>query len=1441
MKTLIVEDDMMSQCLLAQVLTERGHEVVTYENAEQAILAYQKQFFPLLFVDVGLPGMNGLQFCKWVRSQSQGEKAFIMVATSSGEPADVSEVLAVGANDFLSKPYDVGTLNVRLSIAEGQMKEFFERQELEDSLRQRREAFDRLVHTAHEGVWLLDAQFHADYVNPQMAEILGYQVEELIHRAVIDFVAEPAQREAEQMFAEQKEGRPIQRELRFRRKDRSECLTFLSATPVRTANGEFEGSLWMVADLTQRTTLESDLAETRKRFETQVRDLTGELNQAAQSLQAETAEREKVRQTLQHTRADLEKLSRERAAEFAQKTDELTAETANRQRIEAQLARTAEELKNEIAEHKRAEQELAKAREELARRLKDHGAELLKLDQELKAEQAGRRRAEGELLQTREETAYRVKEHMAEMLKAGDELKALLAERKKAEESFSRERGEAALKFNEQARELAGVREQWKAEAAERQKREQAWSTMRGELEAQLKERNAERARLEEQLRQRAEQLAKNRDELRAATAAHERAEACSAAFSKLGRDLGAARTPQDVARISAGVAQDLLRWDAYSCNLYSSEENRIHPVLNIETLNGRPADVPPTYGGPGPSPIMQRVLKDGPQLNLRSGLSSSHTDFILFGDRARLSASLMDVAIRAGGKVVGFLAAQSYAPDAYGQEDLETLQALADHCGGALQRIRAQETQSRGEQRFQLVARATNDVVWDWNLETNQLWWNEALQTLLGYKSEEIEPGVESRYNRIHPDEKQRVVNGAEAFIKSGGESWSDEYRFRRHDGSYAHVLDRGYVVRDESGKPVRMIGAMMDISERRQVEAAKIGGQAHQGAILEAAPDAVVTIDHEGKIFEWNPAAEKMFGYTRADVLGKDLAELIIPTRLQEQHRAGLKNFLNAGAGPGAIVDRRVELKAKRASGAEFLIEMAVTRLAAEGAPLFAGFIRDITERKRTEMEIQKLAAFPRWNPNPVFEFSADGALTYFNDAAQGLASSLGRDHPSAILPSDTADIVKECLMKGQNRVRFESTVAGQTVAWTFVPVASSQVVHGYARDATERLAQEAQLWQAQKMESIGQLAAGVAHDFNNLLSVVQGYSTVLMEDQELKPETTEALKQISSATERATHLTRQLLTLSRKQVIQVHPLDLHEVINNASKMVRRAIGESIALQFNYSPGLPAIEADPGMMEQVILDLATNAREAMPEGGQLTIGTKAVEVDDTWLRHNPEARRGRFVCLSVTDTGSGMDEATLARIFEPFFTTKSGGKGTGLGLATVYGIIKQHQGWIEAHSQVGHGTTFNVFLPVSSKTPAATTSKGSRPVARGGTETILLVEDEPAVLMMAKGILQRLGYRVIAAPSGDEAVPLWREEAARIDLLLTDMVMPGSLNGRELAEQLLQEKPGLKVLYTSGYSLELIGSSLTASKNFIFLPKPYHPDTLAQTVRKCLDRETD
>jgi nitrogen-specific signal transduction histidine kinase len=393
------------------------------------------------------------------------------------------------------------------------------------------------------------------------------------------------------------------------------------------------------------------------------------------------------------------------------------------------------------------------------------------------------------------------------------------------------------------------------------------------------------------------------------------------------------------------------------------------------------------------------------------------------------------------------------------------------------------------------------------------------------------------------------------------------------------------------------------------------------------------------------------------------------------------------------------------------------------------------------------------------------------------------------------------------------------------------------GFIRDITQRLNLEAQLRQAQKMESIGQLAAGVAHDFNNLLSIVQGYSTLLLEDKDIKQETTDGLKQIASATERASHLTRQLLTFSRKQVIHVRSIDLNELVNNVGKLLRRAIGESIALRFNYSPGLPTIDADTGMMEQVVMNLAINARDAMAEGGQLTIATHLAEIDEARAQQNREARAGLFVCLTMSDTGCGMDEATLDRIFEPFFTTKPAGKGTGLGLATVYGIVKQHQGWIEVQSQVGRGTSFKVLLPAGSQMVAPAAQSADKPAVRGGNETILLVEDEPAVLTMAKGILQRLGYDVVTAPSGDEAITRWQEHSTKVDLLLTDMVMPGSLSGRELSEKLLKEKPALKVIYTSGYSMDLIRPGLATSSNFVFLQKPYHPETLARIVRNCLD----
>ena len=1239
MKTLIVEDDMMSQCLLAQVLTKRGHEVVSYDNAELAVLAYQKEFYPLLFVDVDLPGMSGLQFCKWVRAQDHGDKVFIMVATSPGQPKDMGEVLTVGANDFLPKPYDVSALQVRLTIAKKQMDEFFARKELEEALRDSQTSFHRVVKASNEGAWLLNAQFHTDYVSPQMAAIIGYEVEDLANHAVMDFLPESFRRDAEQLFARQRIGEEVKREFQFRRKDGSDCLTFLSAAPVRTEGGEFKGSLWMVADLTGRKSLETELADTRRKFGAQVRVLTGELNQTSKSLQTEFSERKKVEQTLQQMRADLEARLGEQSAERAKVIDALKAEQASK---------------------KQAEQALQKAQLQWEARDAQRSEELAKAERTIQAEVADCKRVEAEILRTREDVARRAKEHLAEMLQAGEELRNEAGARRRAEEAL--------------------------------QKADEAWQRER---------------------------------------AAHPLAEVHSAAFLKLGKELSAARTPYDAARVIAGVAHELVGWDACSFDSYSAEENQIHPVLNIDTVNGRPAEVPPSYLGPGPSPTMRRVIQEGPQLILRSGVSNGHTDYVLFGDRARLSASLMYVAVRAENKVLGFLSVHKYVPEAYGQQDLDTLEALADHCGGALERLGAEEARRQSEERFQLLARATHDVVWDWNLETNRIWWSEAFRPLYGYQSEDLEAGAESWANRIHPEDKERLLNGVQSVIRSGGESWSDEYRFRRSDGAYARVLHRGHLIRNAENKPVRMIGAMADVSQWEQAEPARTGVQARNEAILEAALDAIVTMDHEGKVMEWNPAAETMFGRRRADVLGKDLAELIIPRASREKHCAGLGAFRDEGEDGGAMLGKRVELKAARADGTEFPIEMTVTRIASDGPPIFTGFIRDITERLH-----------------------------------------IG-----------------------------------------------------------------AQLRQAKKMESIGQLAADLGQDFSILLSEVQSHSSRLMEQKDLPPELAEGLKQIASATERGSQLTRQLLSFSRKQVIHLRKIDLHELINDVGKLLRRAIGESIALQFNYSPSLPAVEADAGLMEEVLMSLAINARDAMPQGGQLTLAIRAVDIDEAYVRHHPEARPGRFVCLTVTDTGCGMDEATLERIFEPYFTTRHAGNGTGLGLATAYGVVKQHQGWIEVQSQVGQGTTFRIFLPVSPKTLAPAPQNGDRHGLRGGTETILVVEDEPAVLNMAKAILQRLGYQVLTAVSGDEALPVWQQQAARIDLLLTDMVMPGNFNGRELAEKLLLEKADLKVLYTSGYSLDLSGPGLATSKNFIFLQKPYHPEVLAQAVRNCLD----
>jgi signal transduction histidine kinase/ActR/RegA family two-component response regulator len=387
-------------------------------------------------------------------------------------------------------------------------------------------------------------------------------------------------------------------------------------------------------------------------------------------------------------------------------------------------------------------------------------------------------------------------------------------------------------------------------------------------------------------------------------------------------------------------------------------------------------------------------------------------------------------------------------------------------------------------------------------------------------------------------------------------------------------------------------------------------------------------------------------------------------------------------------------------------------------------------------------------------------------------------------------------------------------------------------------ERLRLGEQLRQSQKMESIGQLAAGVAHDFNNMLTIIQGHTSALLARPTLPPDVLDPIQAVYFATERAAGLTRQLLMFSRKNVMQVRPLDLREVVANMSKMLQRLFGETITLEFQPPDELPFVQGDTGMIEQVIMNVAVNARDAMPKGGTLTISLGAMAVDAAHVELHPEARSGNFVRLRMSDTGMGMDSATRARIFEPFFTTKDVGKGAGLGLATVYGIVKQHEGWVEVDSEPGEGATFDVFFPATMQAAQPVEEK-TAPVesVTGGTETIFLVEDEPVLREMARDILESYGYRILEASSGKEALGMWNLTRGKIDLLLTDMIMPDGVSGAELAQRLLAGQPHLKIIFTSGYTANEVSPEVLNKTRARFLQKPYTHDMLAKIVRDALD----
>src|SRR5581483_2157383 len=524
---------------------------------------------------------------------------------------------------------------------------------------------------------------------------------------------------------------------------------------------------------------------------------------------------------------------------------------------------------------------------------------------------------------------------------------------------------------------------------------------------------------------------------------------------------------------------------------------------------------------------------------------------------------------------------------------------------------------------------------------------------------------------------------------------------------------------------------------------------------AHVQLTPLGVIECNSKFQVTEWNAAAEKIFGYTKEEAFGKPIIDLIVPESAHESV-ADICNAIIAGTGGTQSTNENITKDGRIIKCNWFNTPIINSRGEVVGT---SSLCEDITDRERAAAEIETLAAFPRYNPNPVMEFSAHGQLVYFNESAQQMAKSLGKETVAEILPEDTEMIVRECIATGDDKLKRETRIGSRTISWSFFPIAAIRSVHCYASDVTDRLNLEQQLRQSQKMQSVGQLAAGVAHDFNNILTIIQGHSELIAGTEKLTQPGFESLDQIRMAAERAAKLTQQLLTFGRKQFMQVELLDMNDVINRVTQMLRRVLGENVSLRCNLATRLPAVEADVTMMEQIIMNLSVNARDAMPGGGSLIIGTVPVMVSRAYVSRNPEAREGTFVCLSVADNGTGIEVDKLGKLFEPFCTTKEVGKGTGLGLATVYGIGKQHQGWIEVESEVGKGTVFKVYLPSSTKSPTSKNGKTAAPKVRGGSETVLLVEDEVGVLSLARGVLKSYGYNVLEARTGVEALRVWAQ----------------------------------------------------------------------------------
>jgi len=657
-----------------------------------------------------------------------------------------------------------------------------------------------------------------------------------------------------------------------------------------------------------------------------------------------------------------------------------------------------------------------------------------------------------------------------------------------------------------------------------------------------------------------------------------------------------------------------------------------------------------------------------------------------------------------------------------WSHSELDALRVAAGALGAAIQRERVEQGLQKANADFQHVAAVIKCAIYEWDAETNEIDWTEGITAAFGYSLDEVERTYEWCIERVHPEDRSRMDELARA-ASAGEREYAAEYRFRARDGGYRDVWDSAVTIRDEAGRPLRLVGGMLDITERKRAEAALRRSEKQYRVFFEASGSPMWVCDVETlRFLAVNEAAVTSYGYTGEEFLSMTAADLRAPEDVPEP--ADASTAYPDGASQTGIV------------------------------------------RHRTK----------------------DGRL---------------------LDVSITMHVID-----------FEGRRA--------------QLVVGY--DVTEQRRLEDRLRQSQKMQAVGQLAGGIAHDFNNLLTVISGYGALALDRLRSGADPSEEIEEVRRAGDRAAALTRQLLAFSRQQVLQPVVLDLNSVIAELERLLGRVIGEDVELIASLEPELAPVRADPNQIEQVIMNLAVNARDAMPDGGKLMIETANVVVDEASVDEH-QIPSGAYVVLAVTDTGIGLDQEVRVRMFEPFFTTKEPGKGTGLGLSTVYGIVEQSGGHIRVTSEPGRGAAFRVYLPSAVPVAERPAGRGPAHAADGGSETILLAEDEPVVAALVQEILEQAGYTIVAARSGAEALEAAAAHEGDIDLLLTDVVMP-TMRGPELARRLLRERRGVKVLFMSGYTERAVSDRDALPDGQDFLGKPFSPSELTARARALLDR---